>query len=108
MLGFILFLLVIGLIAGFLARLQVIKNPLIVEVRGRGLLIGMELDTRRVNARTAAEWLLARGLMTKDTHDSVLRFAPPLIIEETTLMRAADVVEAALADLAQRLPGTTP
>ena len=46
--------------------------------------------------------------MTKDTHDSVLRFAPPLIIEETTLMRAADVVEAALADLAQRLPGTTP
>ena len=94
--------------AAFLARLQAIKNPLIVEVRGRGLLIGMELDTRRVNARTAAEWLLARGLMTKDTHDSVLRFAPPLIIEETTLMRAADVVEAALADLAQRLPGTTP
>lgn len=94
--------------AAFLARLQAIKNPLIVEVRGRGLLIGMELDTRRVNARTAAEWLLARGLMTKDTHDSVLRFAPPLIIDETTLMRAADVVEAALADLAQRLPGTTP
>jgi ornithine--oxo-acid transaminase len=92
----------------FLARLQAIDNPLIREVRGRGLLIGMELDTRRVNARTAAEWLLARGLMTKDTHDSVLRFAPPLIIEETTLMRAADVVEAALADLAQRLPGTTP
>ena len=92
----------------FLARLQAIENPLIVGVRGRGLLIGMELDTHRVNARTAAEWLLARGLMTKDTHDSVLRFAPPLIIEETTLMRAADVVEEALADLARRLSGARP
>ncbi len=64
----------------FLARLQAIDNPLIREVRGRGLLIGMELDTPRVTARTAAEWLLARGLMTKDTHDRVLRFAPPLIV----------------------------
>jgi len=92
--------------AAFLARLQAIKNPLIVEVRGRGLLIGMELDTHRVNARTAAEWLLARGLMTKDTHDSVLRFAPPLIVGEPELEWAAEVIEDALADLATRFPGT--
>ena len=90
----------------FLARLQAIDNPLIREVRGRGLLIGMELDTRRVNARTAAEWLLARGLMTKDTHDSVLRFAPPLIVGEPELEWAAEVIEDALADLATRFPGT--
>jgi ornithine--oxo-acid transaminase len=81
------------------------SNPLIREVRGRGLLIGMELDTRRVNARTAAEWLLARGLMTKDTHDSVLRFAPPLIVGEPELEWAAEVIEDALADLATRFPG---
>ncbi len=92
----------------FLARLQAIENPLIREVRGRGLLIGMELDTRRINARTAAEWLLARGVMSKDTHDSVLRFAPPLIIDEPTLMQAAEVVEATLADLARRTAGATP
>ena len=80
-------------------------QSLIREVRGRGLLIGMELDTRRVNARTAAEWLLARGLMTKDTHDSVLRFAPPLIVGEPELEWAAEVIEDALADLATRFPG---
>ena len=86
----------------FLARLAAIRNPLIRDVRGRGLLIGVELDTTRINARTAAEWLLARGIMSKDTHDAVLRFAPPLIIDEVTLMQAADVIEAALADLARR------
>ena len=94
--------------ARFLARLQRIANPLIREVRGRGLLIGLELDTRRVNARLAAECLLARGLMTKDTHDSVLRFAPPLIVAEADLDWAGDVVEEALADLAQRITGSTP
>ena len=92
--------------AAFLARLQAIANPLIREVRGRGLLIGMELDLRRVHARTAAEWLLARGLMTKDTHDSVLRFAPPLIVGEPELEWAAEIIEDALADLALRFPGT--
>lgn len=86
----------------FLGRLAAIRNPLIRSVRGRGLLIGMELDTTRVTARTAAEWLLARGIMSKDTHDAVLRFAPPLVVDEDDLMKAADVIEAALADLARR------
>ncbi|TXH79567.1 MAG: ornithine--oxo-acid transaminase [Thauera aminoaromatica] len=88
----------------FLARLQAIDNPLIVEVRGRGLMIGMELDTRRVPARVAAEWMLARGLMTKDTHDKVLRFAPPLIVTEIELDWAARAIEDALTDLARRFP----
>ncbi|WP_374476357.1 ornithine--oxo-acid transaminase [Zoogloea sp.] len=88
----------------FLARLQAINNPLIVEVRGRGLMIGMELDTRRVPARVAAEWMLARGLMTKDTHDKVLRFAPPLIVTAIELDWAARAIENALTDLARRFP----
>ncbi|WP_347249613.1 ornithine--oxo-acid transaminase [Zoogloea sp.] len=95
--------------ARFLARLQAIDNPLIREVRGRGLMIGMELDTRRVPARVAAEWMLARGLMTKDTHEKVLRFAPPLIVTEAELEWAATTIEDALADLARRFPaGDTP
>ncbi|MCA0186344.1 MAG: ornithine--oxo-acid transaminase [Proteobacteria bacterium] len=95
--------------ARFLARLQAIDNPLIREVRGRGLMIGLELDTGRVPARVAAEWLLARGLMTKDTHEKVLRFAPPLVITEAELDAAALVIEEALADLALRFPaGVTP
>jgi len=92
----------------FLARLKTIDNPLIRDVRGRGLLIGIELDTTRINARTAAEWLLARGIMSKDTHDAVLRFAPPLIIDEATLLGSADLIEETLADLAHRTAGATP
>ncbi len=94
--------------AYFLARLQTIDNPLIREVRGRGLLIGMELDTQRVDARVAAEALLARGLMTKDTHESVLRFAPPLVITEAELDWAVKTIEDALTDLASRFPGAKP
>ena len=90
--------------ARFLARLQAIDNPLIRQVRGRGLMIGLELDIRRVPARVAAEWMLARGLMTKDTHDRVLRFAPPLVITEAELDWAATLIEDALADLAGRFP----
>ncbi len=91
--------------AYFLQRLQAIDNPLIREVRGRGLMIGMELDTRRIDARVAAEALLARGLMTKDTHESVLRFAPPLVITEAELDWAVKTIEDALTDLASRFPG---
>jgi ornithine--oxo-acid transaminase len=91
--------------AYFLKRLQAIDNPLIREVRGRGLMIGIELDTSRVGARVAAEALLARGLMTKDTHESVLRFAPPLVITEAELDWAVKTIEDALTDLASRFPG---
>ena len=91
--------------AYFLKRLQAIDNPLIREVRGRGLMIGIELDTSRVGARVAAEALLARGLMTKDTHESVLRLAPPLVITETELDWAVKTIEDALTDLASRFPG---
>jgi ornithine--oxo-acid transaminase len=91
--------------AYFLTRLQAIDNPLIREVRGRGLMIGIELDTSRIDARVAAEALLARGLMTKDTHESVLRFAPPLVITEAELDWAVKTIEDALTDLASRFPG---
>lgn len=74
-------------------------------MRGRGLMIGIELDTSRVDARVAAEALLARGLMTKDTHESVLRFAPPLTITESELDWAVKTIEDALTDLARRFPG---
>lgn len=61
----------------FLAKLQEIKNPVIKEVRGRGLFIGMELYEE---ARPYCERLKDLGLLCKETHDTVIRFAPPLII----------------------------
>jgi ornithine--oxo-acid transaminase len=61
----------------FLERLRQIHNPEIVEVRGRGLWIAIEL---RGPARPVCEALVHEGLLCKDTHDRVLRIAPPLVI----------------------------
>ncbi len=62
----------------FLRQLKEIKHPLIKDVRGKGLLIGIELDTTQVSARTVCEVLLRNHIVSKDTHGKVLRFAPPL------------------------------
>ena len=58
-------------------QLKKLKNPDIVEVRGRGLLIGVEL---KKPAREYAEKLKEEGLLCKETHEYVIRFAPPLVI----------------------------
>jgi ornithine--oxo-acid transaminase len=63
--------------AYFLARLQTIHSPAIKEVRGRGLWIGIELDRM---ARPYCEALIEEGILCKETHDRVIRIAPPLVI----------------------------
>ena len=67
--------------AYLLKRLRTIASPMIVDVRGRGLLIGLEIDTRRATARQFVETLLKHGVLSKDTHGTVARLAPPLIID---------------------------
>jgi ornithine--oxo-acid transaminase len=66
----------------FMGRLRDIKSKHIKEVRGRGLLIGVELHPEAGGARTFCEALLAEGLLCKETHTHVIRFAPPLVIEK--------------------------
>ena len=61
----------------FMKKLNAIRSPRIKEVRGRGLLIGMVLDTK---ARPYCEALANKGLLCKETHENVIRFAPPLVI----------------------------
>jgi ornithine--oxo-acid transaminase len=61
----------------FMAKLREIKSPHIKEIRGRGLMIGLELNTK---ARPFCEALMKEGLLCKETHDMVIRFAPPLVI----------------------------
>ncbi|USK34578.1 ornithine--oxo-acid transaminase [Bacillus sp. F19] len=68
--------------AYFKEKLSEIKNPLIKEVRGRGLFIGVELT---VPARPYCEKLKEEGLLCKETHETVIRFAPPLVISEEDL-----------------------
>lgn len=59
------------------SELRKINNPIIKEVRGKGLFIGMELTE---SARPYCEQLMDEGLLCKETHDNVIRFAPPLVI----------------------------
>jgi len=66
----------------FLAKLRTLKNPVIRDVRGRGLWIGLELT---VKARPYCERLKDEGLLCKETHDHVVRFAPPLVVKREEL-----------------------
>jgi len=84
--------------AYFMAELQKIRSPAIREVRGRGLWIGIDIDPTVIHARKVAERLLARGILTKETHETVIRLAPPLIIEREQLDWCVEQVREAIND----------
>jgi ornithine--oxo-acid transaminase len=71
--------------ASFLEKLRKVRSRHIKEVRGRGLLIGIELHPAAGGARRFCEELMKEGLLCKETHDNVIRFAPPLIIRDKDL-----------------------
>jgi ornithine--oxo-acid transaminase len=83
-----------------LCRLARWSHPAIVAVRGKGLWAGVELDPARVNAAAVCLGMLRRGVLTKETHNTVIRFAPPLVIEEADLVQAIEVFHDALAEAA--------
>lgn len=64
----------------FLERLEEIPSPHVQEVRGRGLLIGVQLKEKAGGARRFCEALQQKGILAKETHQHIIRFAPPLII----------------------------
>ena len=80
--------------AYFLARLQTLRSPIIKEVRGRGLWIGVELT---VAARPYCERLMQDGMLCKETHDHVIRLAPPLVITREELDWAVEKLARVLA-----------
>ncbi|SDM58244.1 ornithine--oxo-acid transaminase [Fictibacillus solisalsi] len=79
----------------FLNELRSINNPKITEVRGRGLFIGVELSEA---ARPYCEKLKEEGLLCKETHENVIRFAPPLIISEEDLNWAIGRIKKVLSE----------
>lgn len=84
-----------------LARLRAIKNPMVCEVRGRGLFAGIELDRKAASAAEVATRLLKAGVLSKDTHRNTIRFAPPLIIEEPQIDWAVERVAEVLDEVAR-------
>lgn len=69
----------------FMEQLAEIPSPHVKEVRGKGLLIGVELKTEAGGARRFCEALQDRGILAKETHKHVIRFAPPLVIDKATI-----------------------
>ena len=69
----------------FIEQLTEIPSPHVKEVRGRGLLIGVELKPEAGGARRFCEALQSRGILAKETHEHVIRFAPPLVIDREAI-----------------------
>jgi len=92
--------------AWLLAELRKIDSPLVTAVRGRGMFIGIEVDTAKVSARAIVDRLLERGLLSKDTHGTVVRIAPPLVIAREDLAWAVGEIAATFRDLEGHVPST--
>jgi ornithine--oxo-acid transaminase len=82
-----------------------IHSPLVKEVRGRGLFVGVEIDPARARARDVVERLMERGILSKETHETVVRLAPPLGIPMELLHWAVGELADVLAGMAE--PATT-
>jgi len=81
----------------FMGELRKINSPSIKEVRGKGLLIGVEMKVEAGTARPYCEALAERGVLCKETHDQVVRFAPPLTVEKKDLEWALGAIREVLS-----------
>lgn len=81
-----------------LQGLRAINSPAIHEIRGKGLLVGIELKPE-IDAREVCLKLLQHGLLSKDTHGTVIRMAPPLIIEQSQINEALGIFGKVLSEI---------
>ena len=83
--------------AYFMERLRAMKSQRVKEVRGKGLLIGVEIKEEHGTARPYCEKLMGLGILAKETHHQVIRFAPPLVISREEADWALDRIAKVLA-----------
>lgn len=83
-------------------KLQQIKSPIIKDVRGKGLLIGIEIDKQKASAREICLELMNRGVLTKETHETVIRLAPPLIITKDQIDEVVIILDKVLSDFSAK------
>ncbi len=81
----------------FLQQLMTVKSPLITAVRGKGLFVGIAIDPKKSPARAICLKLLELGILSKETHETVVRLAPPLIITKEQLDDAIEKIRMTLA-----------
>ena len=88
--------------AHMIERLRAIDSPALTDVRGRGLWAAAEINPRFSTGREACERLMAKGVLSKETHGAVVRFAPPLVITREALDLAVDRFEEVVGELEHR------
>ncbi len=84
-----------------LDKLHLLKSPLIKALRGKGLFIGIEIDPRKAKAREVCEHLMAHGILSKETHDTVVRLAPPLVITREQIDWAVERIDLVLMEMSK-------
>jgi ornithine--oxo-acid transaminase len=84
------------------AALEAIDHPAIVDVRGRGLWVGVDLDPHQANGRDVCLAMARHGVLSKETHETVIRFAPPLTISADEIDQGVAAFRAALDETAPR------
>ncbi len=82
-----------------LEELRRIDSPLVRDVRGRGLFVGLEIDPDKGSAREVVERLMQNGVLSKETHETVVRLAPPLSISRQQLQWAVARIAEVLAEM---------
>lgn len=80
-----------------LQQLKTIKSPLVTDIRGKGLFIGIAIDPRKASARSICLELLEQGILSKETHETVVRLAPPLIITKDQIDDAVGKIKMVLS-----------
>jgi len=83
----------------FINRLKEIESPLISDIRGKGLWIGVEIEPNKQPARRVCELLMEKGILSKETHETVVRFAPPLIISKQEIDFTIETLSSVLEEL---------
>jgi ornithine--oxo-acid transaminase len=85
----------------FRSALIAIKSPIVLLVRGKGMLNAIVIDESKTNGRTAWQLCLLlkeRGLLAKPTHENIIRLAPPLVISKQDLERGVNIIKACLEE----------
>ena len=83
----------------FLEKLKEITSPIILEVRGSGLWIALEIDKNIIEARNFCELLLRKGMLSKETHESTVRLAPPLVIKKREIDIALSIIRETINEI---------
>ena len=83
----------------FLNSLKALDFKFIKEVRGKGLWIGLELNNTPLPAKDICKLLMKEGMLCKETHETVIRFAPPLMIKKSEIDWALEKIQKVFASL---------